>query len=314
MSSESVDRETIRGFDYVLLARDNPREMIARHLGQCYQLAIGICAFWAFLSNTLRVMRLLTVHQRLAVRWICFIQAASGTVFGATMASISLPGGAGCQIFVWICGPLMSLSTFLPLVVILQKVKVLMTTDYGCSADVPAYYPWLRLGLDLPINLLFSTAFLHVVISNYTRHRSMAWKELSRDGVMYMLFTAILNIVSAIVIASQLLKGYSQYVYTLEWYLSSYIIIAQQERAALGTRKEKAQYRSLHRKRSIVRRYWRQTTHLYGYVLRHSVGTINKMIPNGVHMEGWKLVAAGCICAFIHHMLIKAALPNALFG
>ncbi|RKP05658.1 hypothetical protein THASP1DRAFT_32505 [Thamnocephalis sphaerospora] len=128
---------------------------------------------------------------------------------------------------------------FAPLTVILHETKVLVTTDYGCIADVPPYYSWLRLGLDLPVNLLFSAAFLHVVVSNYTRHGSKAWKILSREGITYMLYATILNLAAAAIMASQLLGTYSIYIYVLDWYISSCLILAQQKRTAASATKEK---------------------------------------------------------------------------
>ncbi|RKP05354.1 hypothetical protein THASP1DRAFT_32806 [Thamnocephalis sphaerospora] len=263
MSSEHMDLETINGFHYLVLAKDDHQEMAARYLGQVYQLVVGVFTLWAFLNSTLDAVHLVIANRRQSVRWICLIQAISGATYGSILVSISLPGGTGCHTLIYIGGPLLTISTictdavlimkayiahgrsrsilylgiflvvlqFAPLFVVLRKTKVYMTIYYGCLAELPNYYPWLRLGLDLPINLLFSVAFLHVVVSNYSRYGSDAWRRLSREGIMYMLYAAIINIVTAAIVATRLLGKYSQYIYLLDWYLSSYLILVQQERA-----------------------------------------------------------------------------------
>ncbi|RKP09225.1 hypothetical protein THASP1DRAFT_28978 [Thamnocephalis sphaerospora] len=131
-------------------------------------------------------------------------------------------------------GTFLVVMQFTPLVMLMRETKVFMTPNYACTVEAPAYYPWLRLGLDLPVNMFFSVAFLYVVFNNYTRYGSDAWQRLSHEGIIYMFLAAALNIASAAIMAGQLLKGHSSYVYFIDWYLSSYLILIQQRRTAIN--------------------------------------------------------------------------------
>ncbi|RKP06812.1 hypothetical protein THASP1DRAFT_31372 [Thamnocephalis sphaerospora] len=164
MSSEPAGRTTINGFEYIVLASGDLDEI---------------------------ALPMVIARRNQPVQWICLVQAVSGVIFGAMLISISLPGDSNCQMLVWTGVPLMTISLmcadvvlvmkayvahgrlkpllylgafmvmlqFVPSALILRKTKLFMTTSYACATDAPAYYPWLRLGLDLPINILFLQRF-----------------------------------------------------------------------------------------------------------------------------------------------------------
>ncbi|RKP09769.1 hypothetical protein THASP1DRAFT_22414 [Thamnocephalis sphaerospora] len=73
---------------------------------------------------------------------------------------------------------------------------LVLTPDIGCLMVFPDYYPWLKFGLDAPLNIIFSVAFLLVVHRQYRKCGTDLWAQLGRDGLAVMLLVVASNLTS----------------------------------------------------------------------------------------------------------------------
>jgi hypothetical protein len=100
-------------------------------------------------------------------------------------------------------------------VVVHHSVTRQPLTD-GCLIDYPLYYPWQRLFLDLPVNIIFSISFLMVIVEQYRRFGLNAWAQLSEEGLIFMSLTSLSSIGAALIGALHGLGDYSDWIFVFD--------------------------------------------------------------------------------------------------
>ncbi|RKP06993.1 hypothetical protein THASP1DRAFT_24781 [Thamnocephalis sphaerospora] len=95
----------------------------------------------------------------------------------------------------------------------------------ACTTVYPQFFPWLKFGLDAPINVVFSVAFLIVVYRQYRLFGSGAWARLVRNGIQTMGFIVLFNFVCMFAAATEVLGLFSQMFFVMDWAVTSLLLV-----------------------------------------------------------------------------------------
>ncbi|CEP16319.1 hypothetical protein [Parasitella parasitica] len=138
----------------------------------------------------------------------------------------------------------------IPLLLIAAFIIINMTfgrslTEHGigiCNYEYPTYIVVAKAAIDCASNTFLSGCFVLVIYRHYRVLGSSIQKTLITEGLMYCFGVCLSNIVTGILLAKNVFGGSTPILYTIDWYLASYLIIKQlsdrYNSAALKKKKE----------------------------------------------------------------------------
>ncbi|RKP05183.1 hypothetical protein THASP1DRAFT_32978 [Thamnocephalis sphaerospora] len=224
------------------------------------QLLLCVVIFSLFAQCTIRAGVLLTYsHGRSISVWCCCIQALTGCITALVFLAGSLPNGPSCRVDVWTATIGLTVSSLCIHVVLLEKAYVVCNRDrrllviavllllpsvaliysgiwisYAqvdeqgfCLKIYAPMHPWIKFWLDASVNMVFSSIFLSVILQQYRQFGTRAWGRLSRDGILIMLGIILSNTLAALGASLHLLGPLSQWLYLVDWAVTSILLIHQ---------------------------------------------------------------------------------------
>ncbi|RKP08313.1 hypothetical protein THASP1DRAFT_23671 [Thamnocephalis sphaerospora] len=242
--------------NYMAGAPDTPENTRHRIHGAFMQLPLIPLVTYLFVRGFIISVRM--VHRRPAMLagWCCLVQTFAGVVYGLVGFLFFMPSGITCRHYVWYIGSSVTLSTLCVGITLLQRAylvhrrskwlltagvlllipqpltvyfvwtsPVIMTPQIGCLSYYPSYFPWIKLGIDLPINVLFSTAFIIVVYRQYRLLGSAAWAHLVRNGIQTMCAIVLSNIICVLGTSLSVFGQLSQMLFVLDWIITSILLV-----------------------------------------------------------------------------------------
>ncbi|RKP10194.1 hypothetical protein THASP1DRAFT_28034 [Thamnocephalis sphaerospora] len=224
-------------------------EARTRMSGPSILLLFGTISFFIFARNFYYSIVLLYNSKRKLAGWCCFFQTFPGIVIIVIGLCGILPNGPSCRAVLWpvAIGRIISADaanvllftqayrahqrsrwllaaaiifiapTPVSVWVIWNYSYITTTAHAGCTLNYPDYLPWLKFGLDTPINIVFSVAFLMVVVRQYRRSGTACWANLARDGFVTMLLVVASNIFCAFGVAFRILGDLSPTLWVSDW-------------------------------------------------------------------------------------------------
>ncbi|OBZ91499.1 hypothetical protein A0J61_00469 [Choanephora cucurbitarum] len=96
-----------------------------------------------------------------------------------------------------------------------------------CSTSYAVYIVVVKAVIDCSSNAFLSACFILVIYKHYRVLGSSIQKTLLTEGLIYCFGVCFSNIVTGILLALAVLGGDSPILYTIDWYLASYLIIKQ---------------------------------------------------------------------------------------
>ncbi|RKP06593.1 hypothetical protein THASP1DRAFT_25117 [Thamnocephalis sphaerospora] len=242
--------------DYIMGAQGNLPEMRDRTRGALMQLSINVVANYVFFRNLIVSAKTLYRRPHVLATWCCLIQALAGVAYTLSALALVMPGGSSCRFALWDIGFGLAISPICVSIVLLQKAYVVhgrnrwllgigillilpqpLVTYYlwtspavmvpitACLSYYPEYFPWLKFGLDAPINAVFSLAFLSVVYNQYRQFGSGAWARLVRNGIQTMCFIVLSNFFCMLFAALEVLGLFSEMFFVVDWILTSLLLV-----------------------------------------------------------------------------------------
>ncbi|RKP10275.1 hypothetical protein THASP1DRAFT_27959 [Thamnocephalis sphaerospora] len=242
--------------EYILQAQGNLEEMRSRHGNLSMQSMCNVFFFFIFLRNLYLAARITYQRRRMLASWCCILQAAAGLASALSGTTDYLPHGTPCRVTLWVNGVGVAVSALCVGSTLLQKAYLahqrnkwllgigiillvpqpvftymvwtspgIMTPAGGCLSCYPSYLPWIKLAMDLPINLVFSTAFLTVVYRQYRMYGSKAWARLVRNGIQTMCLVVLSNLICMFGVAFKVVGVYSQFFFIVDWVITSLLLV-----------------------------------------------------------------------------------------
>ncbi|RKP07307.1 hypothetical protein THASP1DRAFT_30880 [Thamnocephalis sphaerospora] len=246
----------LNALDYIMQAKDDLLEMRARNAALCLQSVTSVINTCLFSRNFYLSARMAYQHPRVLAGWCCLVQAAAGIAFTLCSLSVFAIHGPPCRYALWFAGFGMATSAICVGTVLLQKAylvhnrsKWLLATGIilllpqplltymiwsspgimapvgGCILYYPPYLPWVKLAMDLPINIVFSVAFIMVVYRQYRRFGSSAWEHLMRNGIQTMCLVVFSNIFCTFAGAFELFQMLSEFFFIFDWSITSILLV-----------------------------------------------------------------------------------------
>ncbi|RKP07055.1 hypothetical protein THASP1DRAFT_31124 [Thamnocephalis sphaerospora] len=241
--------------DYMIQSPKDAEEVHERARGLNMQLFIGIVISYVFAYNFVATVRMTHRRPDAMVNWCCLLQALIGMGYAICLTLLYFPGGPSCRQAMWYCGVALPTSSLCISAALLQKAyivhsrskqllvfgivlllpqplvtyffwisPIVMVPGIGCIIFHPPYFPWVKLALDAPINILFSGAFVLVVYEQYRRYGSAAWERLVRTGTQTMCAIALSNIICMTCVALEVLGMFSEFFFLVDWIVTSLLL------------------------------------------------------------------------------------------
>ncbi|RKP10274.1 hypothetical protein THASP1DRAFT_27958 [Thamnocephalis sphaerospora] len=242
--------------DFITMAHRSMEQMRVRNRSLSMQSAINVVFIFIFARSLSISVPIVYQNRRTLAGWCCVIQATAGVVYCVSCLMVFLPNGPPCRVALWITGTGTTISTLCVGTTLLQKAYLahqrnkwllcigivlllpqpaiayivwtspgIMTPVGGCLSCYPSYLPWIKLAMDLPINLVFSTAFLTVVYRQYRIYGSKAWVRLIRNGIQTMCLVVLSNLICMFGVAFEFAGLFSQFFFILDWVVTSVLLV-----------------------------------------------------------------------------------------
>ncbi|KAG0174476.1 hypothetical protein DFQ28_006454 [Apophysomyces sp. BC1034] len=96
-----------------------------------------------------------------------------------------------------------------------------------CMTEYPMYIVIIKATIDFTSNTFLSLCFLLVINRYYRFFGKSIQRMLLKEGLIYCFGVCISNIVTGILLTQRVLGGATPIIYTIDWYLASYLIIKQ---------------------------------------------------------------------------------------
>ncbi|RKP05296.1 hypothetical protein THASP1DRAFT_26180 [Thamnocephalis sphaerospora] len=246
----------MNAIEYVLDAQDDFTEMRIRARGTFRQLLVNVIAAYVFFRNLIISVQMLRRHPKVLATWLCLLQAATGVVYSLYALTLTLPNGPSCRTTMWAVGLGLAVSPICISAVLLQKAYVVhdrnrwllaigivlilplplityymwshpavMARTTACITVYPHFFPWLKFGLEAPLNVVFSIAFLIVVYRQYRLFGTGAWAHLVRNGIQTMGFIVFCNFLCMFAAAAEVLGLFSQMFFVMDWVITSLLLV-----------------------------------------------------------------------------------------
>ncbi|KAL9555085.1 hypothetical protein MBANPS3_002508 [Mucor bainieri] len=124
------------------------------------------------------------------------------------------------------CVPLLAISAF----IIANMTFGRSISEQGvglCETDYPTYIVIAKAAIDCASNTFLSGCFVLVIYRHYRILGCSVQKTLIAEGLIYCFGVCLSNILTGILMAKTVLGGSTPILYTIDWYLASYLIIKQ---------------------------------------------------------------------------------------
>ncbi|KAI9592816.1 hypothetical protein BDF19DRAFT_424988 [Syncephalis fuscata] len=217
--------------DYLAANNGTITDIRARFHGVRTQIVLVMIMFVIFASNTIKSFSLVAKRPNQVAPWCCFIAALMGVIYlaGFTIPS-NLPGGPSCKTVIdaasvcltiaimatntllleraylahrcnrWMlfigAGLILTSPAFI--IVSITKLEPRYSPASGCYGHYPDYYPYVRLAVDVPANIVFSISFTIVIYQQYQRFGDQCWKQLAKEGITTMMLVILSNFLCTI--------------------------------------------------------------------------------------------------------------------
>jgi hypothetical protein len=193
-------------------------------------------------------IRLLIERPRVLAIWACVVDSTGGIIYNTIAISSLFPGGATCQVVGWsssiganigeICISLVLLQkaylvhnragwilAFAPFAVLFPTTiialvllgPVVQLPTCHCNSILHPYFPWIRLALHTPLNILFSFIFIVTVYRHFQEHGAEAWKKLGEEGLKTIVALLATNLVALIILTTRMLGPSTMMVLPMDW-------------------------------------------------------------------------------------------------
>ncbi|RKP07238.1 hypothetical protein THASP1DRAFT_30942 [Thamnocephalis sphaerospora] len=201
------------------------------------QFVMSCAATWVFVRNARIAIRYLRHNTCDTLAWCVAIQAFVGCIFGFYFAyGFLLPSGPSCRACIDFTIVGLATSATCINVILLRKAyaahgsKLIHLSDHDHAKrwlrrPLPSLFPWMKLALEVPANLVFSAAFLAVVARQYRRSRSECWLYLEREGIAIMCLVVGSSLICAICAVLELLGDWSDMFWVGDWVVSSLLLV-----------------------------------------------------------------------------------------
>ncbi|KAI8048638.1 hypothetical protein BDF22DRAFT_701870 [Syncephalis plumigaleata] len=214
-----------------------------RYHGVCVQLLMVIVMFYIFVCNCIQSVKMVMKRPGQVAPWSCTVVALSGVIY---MGAVSKAAPVCLTIAIMGTNTLLLERAYLAhqrsrLVLTLGVVIILISPVFiavslmtlipnfshsaGCYIQYPSYYPYVRLAVDIPANIVFSISFIIVIYRQYKRYGDQCWKKLAREGVITMMLVIISSIICAIGNAVEVLGSASDILFIIDWVLISTLLV-----------------------------------------------------------------------------------------
>ncbi|RKP07608.1 hypothetical protein THASP1DRAFT_24269 [Thamnocephalis sphaerospora] len=246
----------LNALDYITEAQGDIEEMRARNGSLSLQSAFNVICTYLFVRNLFLAVSMLYKRPKMLAGWCCVLQAIAGLVYSISSLAVYLPDGPSCRIALWLVGVGSSISVLCVGTALLQKAYLVhhrnkwllgfgiflllpqpaftymvwnspgvMSSAGGCLSCYPTYLPWAKLAMDMPINLVFSIAFLMVVYQQYRQFGSAAWKQLVHNGIQTMCLIVFSNIICMFCVAFEVIGIFSEFFFIFDWTITSVLLV-----------------------------------------------------------------------------------------
>ncbi|RKP08410.1 hypothetical protein THASP1DRAFT_29789 [Thamnocephalis sphaerospora] len=242
--------------DFEMQTLDNVEETRVRLLGTHAQLVINVAVSYLFLRNFFVAVRMAYRCPGVTASWCCLLQGLVGVGYVVIIFLVHMPGGPSYRQLLWFVGITLPVSSICVSVALLQRAYLvhnrnkwllvtgiifllpqpfitytLWTSPVASAPGVggivyyPPYFPWVKLGMEAPINILFSGAFIMVVYRQYRRYGSAAWARLVRNGTQTICAIVITNFICMFCVAFEALGTHSEMFILLDWVVTSALLV-----------------------------------------------------------------------------------------
>ncbi|RKP05634.1 hypothetical protein THASP1DRAFT_25900 [Thamnocephalis sphaerospora] len=227
----------LNAIDYMMHANGDLPAMREQICGLFMQLFVNAVANYVFIRNLV-------------------ISTTFGLAYTICALLYTMPGGPSCRQAVWDIGIGLTISPVCVSLILLQKAyalhrrsrlllfagialllpqplvayylwssPVIAIPATACLSFYPTYFPWIKLAMDAPINLMFSIAFITVIYRQYSILGSDAWARLVHSGIRTMCLVVISNIVCMLAAAFEILGPFSEMFLVLDWMATSWLLV-----------------------------------------------------------------------------------------
>ncbi|RKP09139.1 hypothetical protein THASP1DRAFT_29061 [Thamnocephalis sphaerospora] len=241
---------------YVMQAQGNIMEMRTRTRGVFIQLLVNTLLAYMFAHNFTLAMRMAYRRPCILAGWYCLLQAVTGLLYTITVMLYAVSGGLSCRHGLWILGIEVAISSICINIALLQKAYLvhnhskwllvtgvilllpqplvvyffwtspaIMVPVVACLSYYPSYFPWIKLALDAPINVLFSVAFLVAVYRQHRLFGSAAWARLVSNGIQTMCIVVVSNIACMLAAVLEVFGLFSVIFMPLNWAITSMLLV-----------------------------------------------------------------------------------------
>ncbi|RKP05307.1 hypothetical protein THASP1DRAFT_32856 [Thamnocephalis sphaerospora] len=244
-------------FECMAADHDNLQELRSLATNMYLLKVINIVSAYVFFHALRIAIGLLRTRPRAVATWCCTLQAVSGVIYNIISLTGILPSGGSCRQLMWAGAAGMSISdlcisivllqkayavynrrrwilAFIPLIVIAAPVityiawasPVILSPTCGCGFIYPAYFPWLRFGLYVPLDVGFSTVFIIIMHRQLRLFGSSAWKQLKKDGIQTIMCLLISHLICLILLAFALSGNAAGVTMGIDWAIAGLLLPA----------------------------------------------------------------------------------------
>ncbi|KAI8048981.1 hypothetical protein BDF22DRAFT_760647 [Syncephalis plumigaleata] len=240
-TEHAIHMGRLSAIQYLEEAGDDMVMVRARLRGIFIQLAITSCILYLFTRNSWQAVKMLRARYTLTPAWCCLVQSVMGISFGGLFLSSVVPGGPSCHttiryaslcLMVSCCrrlllvvGVVLMLPQPIPVYLVWHAGQATMDPASGCSVMLPAYFPWLKFGLDVSLIVVFSAAFISVVYHHYRLFGSEAWRKLAGDGTRTMCLIILSNTICLFAITFDFPNNAAESWWIADWAITSVLLV-----------------------------------------------------------------------------------------
>ncbi|KAI8058323.1 hypothetical protein BDF22DRAFT_665060 [Syncephalis plumigaleata] len=226
--------------DYYMSESGNIQNQRAQLLSIQTEIIFTVILLTLFGRNLMIASKMTIDKPTILNPWCCFIASLSGVIVSLVMLFAVLNWGSNCRIILWALVIGVVLGMLSNSAILLQKlylvlsrrmwvvyisipfifpqigyIYLVMTYSFfkldpqmGCAVYYPRFLVWYWLGVNVPLNLLFSVIFCYISYKQYRTYGSEAWKKLARDGIQIMCLALLCSIVVVSIVVTTILLNH----------------------------------------------------------------------------------------------------------
>ncbi|KAI8057071.1 hypothetical protein BDF22DRAFT_669348 [Syncephalis plumigaleata] len=266
MRTKAYDSD-MNGYQYLMESYNDVNVFRRRLQGLYFQYILLFFTFFIFARNFYQALQIIIKEPRKLASWCCIGMTFPGVVSLASNAFFDSDFGLSCYTLVWSIIGSITISTFAINLLIFERaylahrrnkwllgVSVVVvgapgplflymvwlesvariSESIGCYTTHSPLLPVFRLLLDLPANIIFSTAFFIVIHRRYKQRGEICWKELAHDGITTMLLVISSNVICFTLNASNLLGQFGDILYVFDWLVTSTLLVMHNHRVCFN--------------------------------------------------------------------------------